>query len=256
MEAETGVAGGEEEVKMEIDPANLDLEPETETKEVAKETVTFEVSFKKEKFSITWPLDDSVLTLKKHIESLSGVPVELQKLTFKGMVKNDTQSIRELGVKPGSKMMLIGSTMKDVIEVNMAPDPAKLAAAEAEKKKEEPLSDQTKHKKIIDKGVPENAGPGLKGRNEPLPKTPLQGILNTRGTSVRLTFKFGELCINSKSNTDRIPYTSVKSVNTEPIKGHEEYHIMTLNLSAGKYFLYWIPAQYTKAVQNNIMGFL
>ena len=35
----------------------------------------------------------------------------------------------------------------------------------AETKSSEPLSEQTKHKKIIEKGLPENVTRGVKGRN-------------------------------------------------------------------------------------------
>jgi len=67
-------------------------------------------------------------------------------------------------------------------------------------------------------------------RQDPLPSTPLVGILNNRGTNVRLTFKIWsqELWISSKTNTQQIPFAQVRDVQSEPIKGHEGYHIVVL----------------------------
>eukprot|EP01089_Gocevia_fonbrunei_P022137 TRINITY_DN8828_c0_g1_i1.p1 TRINITY_DN8828_c0_g1~~TRINITY_DN8828_c0_g1_i1.p1 ORF type:complete len:214 (+),score=36.05 TRINITY_DN8828_c0_g1_i1:23-643(+) len=203
-----------------------------------------------------WDLDDSILNLKKHIETLTDVPVALQKLMFKGLIKNESDTLRKVGIKEGAKLMMIGSTIKEVIDVNIAPDPAKIQEEQA--KPREPLCDQPKHKKIIDKGPPDSAIKGFKDKHEPLPKYPLAGILNNRGMSVRLTFKewTQELWISSSASTQKIPYKSIRSVTSEPIKGHEEYHIVTLQLGpTASYYLYFVPAQFTKDINNSIMGF-
>jgi hypothetical protein len=224
------------------------------------EKVNFTLTFKKQKYDVSWPLDDTIQNLKTHIEKLSGVPVSMQKLMLKGIIKDNSQTLRQVGFTEGAKAMLVGSTISDVVTVNIAPEQA-AAAIDSEEKKQEPLCEQTKHKKIIEKGIPENAMKGYAGRNDALPDTPLVGILNNRGTPIRLTFKIWsqEIWISSKTSTQQLPFSTVRSVVSEPIKGHEEYHIMALQLGGresenSKYFLYWVPAQYTKAIKNSIMG--
>lgn len=61
-------------------------------------------------------------------------------------------------------------------------------------------------------------------------------MLNKSGGKVRLTFKMeqDQLWIGTKERTDKIPMNTIKSVVTEPIEGHEEYHIMVI-----KMFLYF-----------------
>ena len=48
---------------------------------------------------------------------------------------------------------------------------------------------QKQHKKVLDKGKPDDVMPGILGIKEPLPTQPLSGMLNKHGGKVRLTFK-------------------------------------------------------------------
>ena len=48
---------------------------------------------------------------------------------------------------------------------------------------------QKQHKKILDKGKPDDVMPGILGIKEPLPSQPLSGMVNKHGGKVRLTFK-------------------------------------------------------------------
>lgn len=53
-------------------------------------------------------------------------------------------------------------------------------------------------------------------------------MLNKSGGKVRLTFKMeqDQVWIGTKERTDKIPMNTIKGVVSEPIEGHEEYHIM------------------------------
>ena len=53
-------------------------------------------------------------------------------------------------------------------------------------------------------------------------------MLNKMGGKVRLTFKLelDQLWIGTKERTDKIPMNTIKSIVSEPIEDHEEYHIM------------------------------
>lgn len=97
-----------------------------------------------------------------------------------------------------------------------------------------------------------------KNENCSLPYEPIFGK-NKSGGKVRLTFKLemDQLWIGTKERTDKIPMTSIKDVISEPIQGHEEYHIMGIQLgptAASRYWIYWVPAQYVKAIKRAILG--
>lgn len=61
---------------------------------------------------------------------------------------------------------------------------------------------------------------------------PLSGMLNKHGGKVRLTFKLesDQLWLSTKERTEKLPMGSIKSVISEPIENHEEYHILVSNL--------------------------
>ena len=57
--------------------------------------------------------------------------------------------------------------------------------------------------------------------------------------------------------TEKLPLNSIKSVVSEPIDGHKEYHIVALQLGpteASRYWIYWVPAQYVDAIKDCILG--
>jgi hypothetical protein len=77
---------------------------------------------------------------------------------------------------------------------------------------------------------------------------------------VRVTFKVfvGELWISSATDTQKIMFAQIRSVVSEPIQGREEYHIVSLQLGTSevaRYYLYFVPAQYVRAIKNAITDF-
>jgi len=240
-------------------------QPATDTEETKKaeapqgegEKVAFTLAFKKQVFNVEFGLEQTIGDLRQEVAKLSGVPAALQKLMLKGMLKNDSDTLRASGFKNGVKVMLIGSTIQDVL-TTASTDAATTASSSAPVEREH-MSEKLPHKKIIDKGKPEDVMYAVKFKHEALPES-LSGVLNNRGDKVRLTFKVytQELWIASKSSTQKIPFLTIKDVHSEPIKGQEEYHIMSLQLGnsdATKYYLYWVPAQFVRAISATI-GFL
>jgi hypothetical protein len=230
--------------------------PPSETK---GPVIKITINFKKQNYLFEFGSEETLGNFRKHISNATGITPELQKLMYKGLVKDDSKTLKELNIVDGSKLMLIGSTMQEVMETAQTIGSTTQSEKQVQQQNTTPLSEQLPHKKIIDKGVPEDAMPGIKGRNDPLPSTPLVGVLNNTGMKVRLTFKTfaQELWISSSSNTQKISFGSIRKVTSEPIKGKEEYHIMTLQLGQSentKYMLYFVPAQYTKAIKDAIMS--
>lgn len=225
----------------------------------SKETVAFKVIFNKQKHDVEFDLDKTIGDVKAGIEKIIGVPASMQKIMFKGLAKDD-MTLEELKVTKGAKMMVVGSTLTDVLSISApttsdSKDDAKEAASS-----KEPLSQQKIHKKVLEKyGKPDDVMPGFQGKKYPLPSHPLSGMYNKSGGKVRLTFKLelDQLWIGTKERTDKIPMSSIKAVVNEALEGHEDYQIMGLQLGtteASRYWVYWVPSQYAEAIKDAILG--
>ena len=88
---------------------------------------------------------------------------------------------------------------------------------------------------------------------------PLSGMYNKSGGKVRLTFKLeqDQLWIGTKERTEKLPMGSIKNVVSEPIEGHEDYHMMAFQLGpteASYYWVYWVPTQYVDAIKDTVLG--
>ncbi|XP_054288770.1 ubiquitin domain-containing protein UBFD1-like isoform X1 [Macrosteles quadrilineatus] len=225
----------------------------------AAEIIDFTVIYNKNKHDVQFPLDDNVGQLKKHLEDVIGVPHSLQKVMIKGLAK-DERTLRELGVTKGMKVMVVGSKLNDVIAVSThsSQDVAGDDNSNTTTTKE-PFCRQKMHRKVLDKGLPDDVMPGIKDTKEALPPFPLVGMLNKSGGKVRLTFKLemDQVWIGTKERTDKIPMNSIKSIVSEPIEGFEQYHVMGLQMGtteASRYWVYWVPAQYVDSIKDAILG--
>ena len=160
------------------------------------------------------------------------------------------------------QVMVVASKLDDILKVSQTPaEAAKIAKeeAEAEAKAATALSREKMHKKVLEKGKPEDALPGRKSGKEPLPSVPLTGMINKYNSKVRLTFKndVGQLWIGTKERTQKIGYNSIKNVTSQPVEDHEEYHMVAFQLGpteASRYWVYWVPAQYVEAIKDTILG--
>lgn len=224
------------------------------------EKVDLKVIFNKKKYDVNFPLDNDVGALKSYLQPMIGIPPAMMKVMIKGLAK-DEMTLRKLGVTKGSKIMVIGSSINDVLQVSSTPkDVAKGAAGASSASKDESAVTKVKqHKKILDKGKPDDVMAGKKFPKESLPPHPLTGMLNKHGGKVRLTFKMdqGQVWIGTKERTEKVPFNSIKSVVSEPIPSHEEYHILALQLGpteASRYYIYWLPAQYVDAIKDAVLG--
>ncbi|XP_018303377.1 ubiquitin domain-containing protein UBFD1 isoform X1 [Mycetomoellerius zeteki] len=236
---------------------NVNSSQDTTLQEPSTENVDFTVIYNKQKISVNFALDCTVAELKTYLQKIISVPQAMQKVMFKGLAKDD-QTLRNLGVTKGAKVMIVGSKLDDVLAVSI-PTKQDLIDEAVSSVSKEPLSQQKIHRKVLDKGIPEDVMPGILDSKEPLPEFPLAGMLNKSGGKVRLTFKLeqDQLWIGTKERTDKIPMNSIKGVHSEPIHDHPEYHIMAIQLGtteASRYWIYWVPAQYISAIKDAILG--
>lgn len=112
---------------------------------------------------------------------------------------------------------------------------------------------------MIEKGKPDDAMVALKHVKAPLPREPLSGMINRYGGKVRLTFKLelDQLWIGTKERTEKVNMQTIRAIVSEPIEGHEEYHVMAIQLGSteqSRYWIYWVPAQYVDAIKDAILG--
>jgi hypothetical protein len=222
------------------------------------EELSFRVVWKKQVFEVSFGAEQKIGKLKEHIQTLTGIPPAMMKLMYKGLLKDD-RSLQEAKVANGVKMMVVGSTVDDVLTIQ-PPDPKELKPKKVEQTvSKEALCEVKEHKKLIEKGKPEDVPKGDRFGMEPLPPQPLSGMLNKYGNKVRLHFKTGseELWIGTKERTEKIPIASIRTVVSEPIKDQPDYHIMGLQLGPteqSRYWIYWVPAQYVEAIKQVILG--
>ncbi|XP_061703377.1 ubiquitin domain-containing protein UBFD1 isoform X2 [Syngnathoides biaculeatus] len=221
------------------------------------EMVDLKIIWNKIKYDLRIPLDSTGAKLKERIHSLTGLPPAMQKVMYKGLVPED-KTLREIKVTGGAKIMVVGSTINDVLAVS-TPKEVMQQEVKAEENKKEPLCRQKQHRKVLDKGKPEDVMPAIKGTKERLPTVPLSGMYNKSGGKVRLTFKLeqDQLWIGTKERTEKVPMGSIKNVVSEPIEEHEDYHMMAFQLGpteASQYWVYWVPTQFVDAIKDTVLG--
>ncbi|KAK7069819.1 Ubiquitin domain-containing protein ubfd1 [Halocaridina rubra] len=265
------VAVNESEVKTEETPVETTETPlpasEVKTDAVENqctaipngESVSFKLIYNKVKYDIDFPLDGTIKQLKEHLSTIINVLPAMQKVMIKGLAK-DEKTLRELGVTPGSKVMVVGSKLDDVVSVNTPKsENATTDKSSSSTSTKEPLCRQKQHRKILDKGLPEDVMPGIKNSKDVLPSYPLSGMVNKYGGKVRLTFKLelDQVWIGTKERTEKINMNHIRQIVSEAIEGHEQYHIMGFQLGpteASRYWIYWVPAQYVDAIKDTVLG--
>ena len=107
-EVETVKAVEEKTEKMNVEYSNQIEE--------GSEKVDIKVVFNKKKYEISFGLDDTIGALKVHLADIINVPNTMQKVMFKGLAK-DEMSLRQVGVVKVSKVMVVGSTLSDLMEM-------------------------------------------------------------------------------------------------------------------------------------------
>ncbi|GAU95001.1 hypothetical protein RvY_06691 [Ramazzottius varieornatus] len=221
----------------------------------AAPSIEIKVTYNKQTLDIVISSDSTVWDLKEMVNLLTGIPADKQKLMWSRGACPDDKTLVELGAKSGSKFMMVGSSLQEVKAVQSKPDASTLKdLQEFSPTKKEKLSEATMHQKVLSQGIPPDAMPGILNEHDPLPPIPISGMLTKQGHAVRLTFKLeaDQVWIGTKERTQKVSLGQIRKVVSEPIVGHEEYHIMGLQMGpteASLYWLYWVPAQYVRAIK-------
>lgn len=230
--------------------------------------ITIKVQFMKNTKDLEVSTQSTVGDLKTEVAKLYDIPPPLQKLMFRGMLKNDADTVQQVGLKTGAKVMLIGTSPAEILSTATA-----AAAATATSSKDmawdvpptpdEPICKHQQHAKVIAKGRPPDGLEGVTDKQVVMPEemNSIPGLLNSQGNKVRLTFKpeMQQIWLGSATSTQKVPYNAVSKIESFPIEGHEGYSIMSLQLGSvgqSKYWLYFVPSQYVAAIKSKILGLL
>lgn len=236
---------------------DVEEDAEVEEEEVdGEDPVTLHVIFNKQQYDIELPLSARMSRLKKAIMEKTGIEPSMQKLCYKGATQVDEKkSLRDSGLSANSKILLVGSTARDLDAV-LPPKPEKSSQTNPLRKRQ-PFCKLARHKAIIDDGVPDDAYPGIANVHENLPNGPITGMLNSQKQKVRLTLRLEEdqFWISTKDTTEKYSMSKVLTVVSQPIEGHEEYHIMCIvtGMFSDVVWLYWVPAQFVRAIKKTML---
>ena len=168
----------EQKQEAEKEKEEKDAEKESESAEVEK--VDFKVIYNKKKYDVSFALDGDIGALKAHLQPIIDIPPAMMKVMIKGLAK-DEMTLRKLGVSKGSKVMVVGSSLQDVLSVSSHPSKqqqqqGKDEASSGNNAGSNSICKQRVHKKVLDKGKPDDAMVGFLGTKESLPPAPLSGI--------------------------------------------------------------------------------
>ncbi|CAG9312436.1 UBFD1 [Blepharisma stoltei] len=220
---------------------------------MSEQILHFKVSYAKQMIDIEISPEEPITNLKQFLESKTGVPVPMQKLFFKGPIKDDTQPIGSLNIKANAKLMLIGSTASEI----SATSSARPIAFTEEQKYMIPTDDiSAEQRRVIEKGPPSDAIPAAT-MNTRSPDT-IPGLYNHVGHPVRVTIKrdLDQLWVASTTKTQKIPFASISDITSQPILQYPGYLIVTLHFGkTNRANLYFFPAQYFRSFKDSICAF-
>lgn len=161
--------------------------------------------------------------LPHHVNEAPEILPGLQKIMYRGALKDEDKTLQELKITNNAKLMLTGSKMEDVMALSTAAEKAQDQEEKEGKgdafegslgdirywpsaETESDPNDETEHKKLIEAGPPADAIAPNPDKHEAIPPLGIQGIKNKMNTTIRVSFKtdVDQLCISSASSTQKV----------------------------------------------------
>ncbi|KAJ3214904.1 Ubiquitin domain-containing protein ubfd1 [Clydaea vesicula] len=220
-----------------------------------------DIKMKLDESIINFSLSPELLVkdFKTLIMEKTGIHENMQKLLYKGTLK-DEKTLKESNLKDNIKVILMASKVEDILSINSQKNLQKSDdSVKSNSSASEIWSDKTEHKKILDKGRPDDGEEGKLNLRLRIPERGVTNLYNSRGVKTRLTFKsdLNQLWIGTAESTQKITYSSIQDVISEPIKGNEVYHILALKLgptAKSNMYFYFVPCQYIESIKDQILG--
>eukprot|EP00055_Hartaetosiga_balthica_P018500 m.134591 g.134591 ORF g.134591 m.134591 type:complete len:253 (+) comp9648_c0_seq1:62-820(+) len=234
--------------------------------EVAEDGFEVRAVYSRETKIVQISPEQTIGEVKEVIAKATGCSSKQMKLMFKGLLaapnkpELDAILVKATGLKKKAKILVVGAKEEDLEMVSNADKISSTVAFMAESSAmtaTKKWCDEKEHKKIIEKGPPEDVMLGYRPGQEALPEGSFTGVL-IQGKKGRLQIKPEELAVvvHYNDRSQHIPFSSISNVKSEEIPGYEQYHIVGLKVSQNRYvFIYWVPAQYISALKGAIIGF-
>lgn len=161
-------------------------------------TIDFKVAFKSNIIAFNqWSLDSTVEDVKQHLEKETQLPMESQKLMWKGKILKDLDvQLKHLAIQGGGKMMLMGSLPTQIEKVNvldkkideqrrLAPSLRLKKKQQNQQRKPNPNANYTFHKVSV---IPEFPNPEKA-------QALLERLRDDRGVSNKIEYVIASFCI-------------------------------------------------------------
>jgi len=239
---------------MKIDADKSTAAPDIDVMSV-RQQISFSVKFGNQVYSIVMDASATLQSLRDELHRLTGILPACQKITYKGIMKDDALTLKELKVVNGAKLMMLGSKIEDVMATTVLAE--KVIDPVKSDLKEDTIeinpNEDKEHMKHLEERPSDSSG-ALPGINEPVPPMGIKGLRNKMGTSIRLSLKGNDVLLSSNSSTTKVPFGAISEVKTWPIKGHDNYNIVCLVCGKNKYWIYWVPCQYIRNLKIAILG--
>lgn len=228
--------------------------------QIKGEIVPIELKNNKNTYNFEFGAENTVLEMKKFIESYSNIPIKNQKLMFRGAMK-DELTLKASGLKSTSsnKIMLIGSPPELIenVQKNAAKSLAPTVWFPESKEVVKKWYELPKHARPLASGPPEGAITPILGEKRLLPADKqITHLLNSECEVVRVRFlkAQGVINISSTKYTEVIAYGSIVNVSSQPMQDYPGYHMMCLTAARSTQYLYYVPEQFVEAIKDDILG--
>ncbi|KAJ3381951.1 hypothetical protein HDU84_004732 [Entophlyctis sp. JEL0112] len=241
------------------------------------QTVNFTVSYQRTSHSYTLPLSTTVGALKEAIAERTGVHQNLQKLLFKGVLK-DNDTLANARITDGTKVLLMASKEQDILHVVEAPSRASLESSGADltagAEKPKMFADEA-HAKVLRRGKPDYAMDPSAATISESPRTPLPALgvvgANQRGMKTRLSFRADtqELQIATAERTQKVAFTGISRILAEDMplvdakgerieeggaSGYAAVGIQIGTTDKSVLWFYWIPSHFVESMKDAVFG--
>ncbi|KAI8607525.1 hypothetical protein BC830DRAFT_121994 [Chytriomyces sp. MP71] len=226
--------------------------------------IRFKIAYQRQMLEVTMEPDALVSALKARVSELTGLDPRLQKLLYKGILKDDA-TLAQSQLSSNAKVVLMASSASAILSVAapQKPPPSEdTGAANAEAKAA--FFEQTEHAKVLTRGKPDW---DVIEKGNPYARTALPSLgiwtVNARGLKCRLSFKSEtqEMQLATAERTQKIAYASIRRIDSHDMPaeqaGGEGYCAVGIQIGPTEKSLlwfYWVPKQYVENIKEAVMG--
>jgi hypothetical protein len=211
------------------------------------------VKYDSENRKLEVPSAATVLDLMTLISEAFGLPIENQKLIFRGKALSTPDALlSSFGIKPDSRVLLVGSAApadpQRPIPTPVAGPPFDISSRQLLIVSDEYMT-APPHSLIIQRGPPKGALDGANYQLDALPAQPFV-VRDSVGDDATLAFRSDDLVVDSQANHSRLFYQEITSFGIQPVPGYEQKYIaVVFHVKGKKLWVYFVPNQYRQVIE-------